>query len=147
VRNRRVLDRELAAWCSKGEPFAVALFDLDRFKQVNDTYGHAVGDEVLKGFAAVLTEETRGQDVVARYGGEEFCVLLKGCTLEDGVSRAEAVRRAVAAKEWPGPGRMTVSCGVAAFPNDGKTPAELLSAADGRLYRAKEGGRNRVVSS
>ena len=147
VRNRRVLDRELAAWCSRGEPFAVVLFDLDHFKKVNDEYGHAVGDEVLKGFAGLLVDETRGQDVVARYGGEEFCVLLRGCSLSDGTVRAEAVRRAVAAREWPGPGRMTVSAGVAAFPDDGRTPAELLSAADSRLYRAKREGRDRVVAA
>ncbi|MEW5935599.1 MAG: GGDEF domain-containing protein, partial [Bacillota bacterium] len=88
VRNRRVLDRELTAWCSRGEPFAVVLFDLDHFKKVNDAYGHAVGDEVLKGFAGLLVDETRGQDLVARYGGEEFCVLLKGCSLADAVARA-----------------------------------------------------------
>jgi len=147
VRNRRVLDRELAAWCSRGEPFAVVIFDLDHFKQVNDTCGHAAGDEVLKGFAGLLVDETRGQDVVARYGGEEFCVLLKGCSLADAVSRAECIRRAVASRSWPGPGRLTVSAGVAAFPDDGKIPAELLSAADSRLYRAKREGRDRVVAS
>lgn len=146
VRNRRVLDRELTAWCSRGEPFAVVLFDLDHFKKVNDAYGHAVGDEVLKGFAGLLVDETRGQDLVARYGGEEFCVLLKGCSLADAVARAEGIRRAVASRSWPGPGRLTVSAGVAAFPGDGRTAAELLSAADSRLYRAKREGRDRVVA-
>jgi len=148
---RRYLDAYLAhafeMHREHGVPFSVILFDLDHFKQVNDTYGHAAGDEVLKGFAGLLVDETRGQDVVARYGGEEFCVLLKGCSLADAVSRAECIRRAVASRSWPGPGRLTVSAGVAAFPDDGKIPAELLSAADSRLYRAKREGRDRVVAS
>ena len=130
-----------------GEPFAVVMVDIDHFKQVNDTYGHQVGDAVLVELAGRLSAATREVDLVARYGGEEFVLLLPRTALTGAAKLAEKVRSAVAAEPVRFDDRdlsVTVSCGVAAHPDHGATVRELVAASDAALYRAKAGGRNRA---
>lgn len=118
--------------------------DVDHFKNYNDRFGHLAGDDVLTRVAAMLRESTREVDCVARYGGEEFVVLQPETALDEAASVAERIRARVAQEEFNG-GSITVSIGVAQFPADGETPEGLIAAADGALYEAKRGGRNRVV--
>lgn len=139
------------AHCSRHErPLSVAVFDLDHFKNVNDTYGHGAGDAVLVGVVREAVELIRAGDVVARLGGEEFGVMLRDTPIIGGKRFGERLRAAIEAVEIPWENtviRVTASVGVAGF--DGKTPAdanELLRIADECLYEAKRGGRNRVVA-
>ncbi|HKP75227.1 MAG TPA: diguanylate cyclase, partial [Longimicrobiaceae bacterium] len=131
------------------EPLAVAMIDLDRFKQVNDTYGHPTGDIVLFETARILQDTAREIDMVGRYGGEEFIAILPNTAEDEAARFAERVREAVEAHVYRDEGteiRMTCSSGVASFPAPGiETPEELLKSADEALYVAKESGRNRVV--
>jgi len=145
--NRRALDSTLEAWAAGGvRPFAVALVDIDHFKDVNDTWSHQVGDQVLTRLGAELRGMLRDVDLAARYGGEEFALLLGGIDADAAQRVCERVRAAVAALDWtelmPGH-RVTVSIGLA----DCTGPAgveSLLSSADAALYRAKSEGRDRV---
>lgn len=128
----------------KGRAVVVALADLDHFKSVNDRYGHAAGDEVLRHTADRLRRSFRASDVIARYGGEEFLILMPETEPLAGLQRIESFGASFAAA----PVRevaLTFSIGVAAYPRDGETAANLLSRADERLYAAKQAGRNRVV--
>jgi diguanylate cyclase (GGDEF)-like protein len=128
----------------------VVLFDIDLFKKTNDTYGHRVGDELLVVLGRLLTHLTRPGDIACRLGGEEFVLVLPEADLSTAVGRADEIRRAFAAAMVPGLGLgtgPTLSAGAAAFPDHGVTPDELVHAADGALYRAKEMGRNRVCTA
>ncbi len=132
--------------------FAVAMIDIDHFKRFNDTYGHATGDSALRTVAAILQREVRRSDLVARYGGEEMVLVMPETTLNAARTRLETIRQAVASEAIKVPRReeqvrVTVSAGVAVWPNDGDNPDDLVHAADARLYHAKALGRNRVVSS
>lgn len=131
------------------EPLAVVMIDLDRFKAVNDTYGHPTGDVVLYETARILKETAREIDMVGRYGGEEFIAILPNTAEEEAARFAERVRGAVEAHLYRDESteiHMTCSSGVASFPAAGvETPEELLKHADEALYEAKESGRNRVV--
>ncbi|NHC12351.1 GGDEF domain-containing protein [Motilibacter deserti] len=146
VANRRsfdeALERELSRASRSGAPFALALLDIDFFKRLNDTYGHQTGDVALQRVAAAVAGAVRGSDVVARYGGEEFAVVMPATGLEDAAMVAERVRAAVQAIEAEP--HVTVSVGVAAYPEAARTAPVLLAAADAALYASKEGGRNRV---
>ncbi|MEK7698997.1 MAG: GGDEF domain-containing protein, partial [Planctomycetota bacterium] len=132
--------------------FSIIMADIDHFKYFNDTYGHLLGDAVLRKLASVLKLNVRQSDVLARYGGEEFIVLLPGTNKPGAVASAEKLRAAVEndlAIEV-GKGRkekVTITAGVASYPEDGKTVEEIIAAADRFLYLGKEGGRNRVVST
>jgi two-component system, cell cycle response regulator len=143
------LDAEIAYAVRQSTPLSIAIFDVDHFKKVNDTYGHLGGDAVLRRVAAILAETLRTEDVVARYGGEEFVVIARGLTAEQAVLMADRVRQELAASEVvfdEKPIKVTASAGVASLacaPKPDKP--SLLGTADGRLYRAKEAGRNRVV--
>jgi diguanylate cyclase (GGDEF)-like protein len=134
-----------------GEPFACVMCDLDRFKTVNDTYGHQAGDEVLKQFAQILKHEARSVDRVGRLGGEEFLLLLPGAGVDAAGLFAERVRKQVEAHTFSVNGgetsiRRTASFGVSAWPHSRIGTTEvLLRRADEALYVAKETGRNRVV--
>jgi two-component system cell cycle response regulator len=133
-------------------PFAVAMVDIDKFKNFNDSYGHAAGDRALKKVAETIQRELRRSDLVARYGGEEMVLVMPETTLNAARKRLEAIREAVAAEPIQVPKRsesvrVTVSAGVASCPADGEDPDDLLHTADSRLYHAKTLGRNRVVSS
>src|SRR6266545_1613488 len=132
--------------------FGVAMVDIDRFKNFNDTYGHAAGDEALKTVSAIIQREVRRSDLVARYGGEEMVLVMPETTLAAARKRLETIREAVAAEAIKIPKqdervRVTVSAGVACWPTDGENADDLLHTADARLFHAKALGRNRVVSS
>jgi two-component system cell cycle response regulator len=131
-----------------GRPLSLAIVDLDYFKKVNDSYGHAVGDEVLKAVSKLFQESIRSTDLAARYGGEEFAVMMPETELHDAMTFAEKIRTLIESspiQTQAGHVPVTVSVGVAAVPHP-KIPAakELIVAADNALYRAKNGGRNQV---
>ena len=131
------------------EPMALVMCDLDKFKSVNDTYGHQVGDEVLKQLARILKDEAREIDRVGRYGGEEFMLLLPGTVLDAAVTFAERVRKRIEAHTFTFDGgtlRRTASFGVSAMPHPKVDQSDaLVRTADDALYVAKETGRNRVI--
>lgn len=143
--NRRALDGTMQ---TEGEgTCALLLVDLDHFKSVNDTFGHAVGDTVLRQVAAVVRESLRERDLAARVGGEEFAAWLPNTPLEHAREVAERVRAGVAAVRFYGAAaelRLTCSVGLAAKPATVSQVANLYPAADAALYRAKDGGRDRV---
>jgi diguanylate cyclase (GGDEF)-like protein len=147
--NRRSFDRELAhadAWVRRsGGPLALLTVDVDHFKAINDTWGHAVGDLALQAVATAMRTATRETDIVARLGGDEFVVLLR-CDGVGALRVANAVRSAVAASnDLPG-GPPRLSIGLAVLPDDAQTVEGLLTASDAALYEAKIAGRDRVAS-
>lgn len=149
IANRRAfmsqLDREIAGATEFGWPLAVAMFDVDHFKLVNDRYGHAVGDRVLQLISARAASVVRGGDLVGRLGGEEFGILMPGATLDEAAHVAERLREAmetVAELDESLPG-VTISIGIAARESQ-RSAKELLASADVALYAAKGEGRNRV---
>jgi len=142
------LQREFSRSGREGKPATVILADIDHFKRVNDSLGHATGDDVLKEVARRLKSDLRPYDVVGRYGGEEFLIILPGCDLPNGVRRAEQIRTQVANEPIhtsSGPVSATISMGVTvtAFGPD-LTGADILHRADVALYKAKNNGRNRT---
>jgi diguanylate cyclase (GGDEF)-like protein len=147
--NRRAAAGALHAEAAQAErlgtPLSVVLADLDGFKDVNDEYGHAVGDEVLRAFADVLRETVRESDVAGRWGGEEFLLLLPGADLAGAEQFAERVREELASRRIPSAPelRVTASFGVAEYAGESNSE-QLLAAADSALYRAKRGGKDRV---
>jgi diguanylate cyclase (GGDEF)-like protein/PAS domain S-box-containing protein len=149
VGNRRAGDTSIAAAIARGShdgghPHAIVLFDIDHFKQVNDVHGHATGDDVLRLVAQVLQAEARGHDTIARWGGEEFIAVLP-TTVDGAIAFSERVRTLVEELTTPA-GAITLSAGVAAIA-PGDDLAAVLARADGALYQAKHGGRNRVVAT
>ncbi|HET7321148.1 MAG TPA: diguanylate cyclase [Longimicrobiaceae bacterium] len=146
-----LLHEEFERTRRSGEPLAVAMFDLDRFKAVNDTYGHPTGDVILYETAGILRETAREIDMVGRYGGEEFIVILPGADEEDACRFAQRVREQVFShlfRDDANEVKMTVSGGVASFPGlDIQHPDVLIKRADEALYHAKESGRDRIVSA
>jgi diguanylate cyclase (GGDEF)-like protein/PAS domain S-box-containing protein len=124
----------------RGLVTSVALFDIDHFKRVNDSFGHGKGDEVLRAVATTLAQQTSGSDLIARWGGEEF-VAVVGADLTGARALCERAREAVSRLEIPGVGRISISVGVTAITDDFDT---ALERADAALYRAKANGRNRV---
>ena len=145
--NRRKLDQiledEVVRRRRYGSGFSLIMADLDHFKRVNDTHGHAVGDTVLAEFAHLLRAHTREADALARFGGEEFVIVSRHSTLAGCRVLAEKMRETIAAHRFPVIGELTASFGVAACRED-DTAATLLARADAALYRAKHAGRNRV---
>jgi diguanylate cyclase (GGDEF)-like protein/PAS domain S-box-containing protein len=143
------LEQELARAKRMQLPCAVIMLDIDRFKRFNDTFGHAAGDHVLRELAQVISRSGRKSDVACRYGGEEFVLFLPETSADVALERAEEIRAAVKELrlEWDGQalGSLTVSAGVAAYPEHGNDPDSLLSVADRALYQAKETGRDRAV--
>lgn len=131
-----------------GIGISLMVVDADRFKDINDSYGHLRGDEVLKDIANVLTGAVRKVDRVYRFGGEEFVVICRGHGPKPALATAERIRAEISRIEGPDESRaITASIGVATAPEDGASLIELISAADRRLYRAKAEGRNRVIGS
>jgi len=130
---------------------SLMILDMDKFKSFNDAYGHIKGDELLKAFSSILKDTVRTSDIAGRYGGEEFCVVLPNTSIKGAALIAERIRKAVEgltipmAEGQPAAGR-TVSVGVTEF-SSGDSLEKLLAAADAALYRAKDGGRNRVEIS
>ncbi len=149
--NKRALetefDRRLRAAERFGRPLAVVVLDIDKFKSVNDTYGHSTGDVVIKGLGAVLTRCRRDTDAVGRFGGEEFVVLCEETDAAGAFQLAERIREELKAARFAtehGPLQVTCSLGIAAYPRDATTRATLFSRADEALYAAKHGGRNQT---
>jgi diguanylate cyclase (GGDEF)-like protein len=147
---RERLELELERARATGDAVSLALFDLDHFKNYNDTRGHEEGNEVLVAVADILKGVGRRGDVPARYGGEEFVTLLYGASREEAASFADRVRRELCGRSFEGGltqplGRVTLSAGVATFPGDAQDDDALLRAADAKLYLAKQAGRNRVM--
>lgn len=150
------LRREAARAEAETKPFCVLMMDLDHFKIVNDTYGHLAGSETLEAVGEVIKNSLRAGDVGARFGGEEFAAFLLDADYAQGMVAAERVRDAIEKHEFPATRRgsseeprthrMTISIGVAAFPNDASDPIQLVEKADSALYRAKRSGRNRVCA-
>jgi diguanylate cyclase (GGDEF)-like protein len=152
------LRREAARAAAESRPFCVLMMDIDYFKKVNDTYGHLVGNQTLEEVGGVIMRSLRAGDVAARFGGEEFAAFLLDAQYAQGLVAAERVRAGVeeydfpitrhgaAELEPPQTHRITISIGVAAFPDDARDPIELVELADTALYRAKREGRNRVCA-
>ncbi len=146
--NRRYLMETLANEMRRSRrldhPCALLIADVDHFKEYNDAYGHLAGDEALARIAAVLRETTRDVDCAARYGGEEFVVLMPETNAVGAMETAQRIRTLLADDELVG-AKLSVSIGVAQFPEDGDAPEALLARADAALYRAKREGRDRVL--
>jgi diguanylate cyclase (GGDEF)-like protein len=163
IKNRRYFEarsQEEVAYALRSKlPLACLFFDIDKFKSMNDSYGHQVGDAVLRYVAKVIQVQLRASEVLARYGGEEFVVLLPGVSELKAIATAERIRKIVAAQSIPVDAklaiRLTISCGVSVLAQTGDAPpsagihGELLSAmiarADQGVYQAKEAGRNKVM--
>lgn len=151
--NRRymeeTLERELLRASRKGLYLGTMMLDVDHFKRFNDTWGHAAGDKILSELGNLLLKQIRGEDIACRYGGDEFIIVLPDASLEVTRERArrlcEHTRRLKIHFKGQTFEMITFSVGVAAFPENGSTSAEILKAADAALYRAKHEGRGRVV--
>lgn len=153
IANRRAFDerleREVCAAAETGEKLCLALADIDHFKNVNDTYGHQVGDAVLQQFAAVVTQNIKGQDMVARYGGEEFAIILPETDLFSAYNLLVKIKYNFKSAETPIEGTLktlkdvTASFGLVRF-EPGMTPRDMIEQADNFLYEAKHAGRDRV---
>ena len=154
--NRKAFDAEIVRIAEEaqedGEPFCLMMMDIDHFKNFNDTYGHQVGDQVLRLVARTLFEGVKGRDMVARYGGEEFAIILTGTRLAGAVRVGDSLRKAVETKEVVNRnsgeklGRITLSGGAAEYVL-GESLENLIARADGALYTAKHNGRNQVSSA
>jgi diguanylate cyclase (GGDEF)-like protein len=147
--NRRVFSaafaREVERSRSADLPLSLIVFDLDHFKQLNDGFGHAAGDDALRAFAHILREQCSSRDLVARIGGEEFAVVLFDTDLGGAHRVVDSIARALHWWSRDAPMRLTTSAGIAMRTPKTSSPAEMLVAADRALYAAKEAGRNRVV--
>lgn len=152
--NRGYFDERIEEEASRarryGRPLTVALIDLDKFKQFNDTFGHAAGDDALRTLANVLKLSVRRSDIVARYGGEEFIVLFPETPVHEAMEKLEIIRERISSLRIPVarrtiPAQVTLSAGIASWPEDGSSVDEVLYTADERLFAAKRAGRNRLV--
>jgi diguanylate cyclase len=140
---------EIERWTRFSQPTCIAVWDIDEFKTINDNYGHRAGDKVLSVVAECLANSIRSTDFIARYGGEEFVMLLPGTTMPDALRLAEEMREAVTQLGFHfrgAPVSITISCGITALV-DGDEAENAFDRADRAMYRAKETGRNRVVSA
>ncbi len=147
---QEALSKEITRHARTGHELALAMLDIDNFKKINDTYGHPVGDEILKGLVEELMTNARDSDVVARYGGEEFAIIFPDTPASSASDAANRMREIVARRVFrlqhiDRTLHITVSIGVAVYPRDGMTSAELISRADAALYFAKKNGKNQVA--
>src|SRR5205807_10414367 len=150
------LRREAARAEAEKIPFCVLMMDIDHFKEVNDTYGHLAGSDTLEEVGGVIKGALRAGDVGARFGGEEFAAFLLDADCTQGLIAAERVRFSIEKHEFSAVRRgsseqqrthhITISIGVASFPQDARDPIQLVEMADSALYRAKRSGRNRVCA-
>lgn len=143
------MNQEYARWKRFKHPLSLVVWDVDHFKRINDSYGHAAGDKALKALAKLISSKVRETDFVARFGGEEFVVIMPGADLKSAESVADKLRASVEGLSFHFKGEpvsISVSCGVAQF-KQGETIESVFERADKALYQAKEGGRNRVVTS
>jgi len=146
--NRRVfhsrVDAGMRRWITSGKDYFLAILDIDRFKRINDTFGHLYGDEILVHFANLLRRTFRAGDQAYRFGGEEFVMVYGANSERAGEQVLERFRAAVEAYAFPGVGRVTISIGFARMPDAATPSTTLIERADQALYYAKENGRNRV---
>jgi len=147
---QEALGKEIHRHSRNGREFALAILDIDNFKRINDTFGHPVGDEILKGLVEELMRNARDSDIVARYGGEEFAIIFPDTALAAGRDAANRFRELIELRDFSVPAlnrtlHITVSIGVAAYPRDGVNSADLISRADEALYSAKKNGKNQVA--
>jgi two-component system cell cycle response regulator len=156
LHNRRYLERHLATLVQQAtareKPLSVLVMDIDNFKRVNDTYGHAAGDEVLREFSRRVRRAVRGIDIACRMGGEEFVIAMPDTDAALALRVGERLRQKIAAEKFPlGEGRpdaeVTVSIGICSLSAPGDTADDLIKRADEALYRAKRSGRNRVAAA
>ena len=150
--NRRYFElrvgEEIARSSRHGLGFSLIMVDIDHFKQLNDEFGHLLGDEVLRQVSGILGQQLRKSDVISRYGGEEFAIITPETAAESAQAVAEKLRQIVESWHFPGVARrVTISAGVAEFPTQGSTRDELVKSADDALYLAKQSGRNRVFAA
>ncbi len=141
------LDRELSRGKRSGASLGVIMLDLDHFKEYNDTYGHNAGDELLCALGQLIQDQIRKEDIACRYGGEEFLLIMPGVSMEIALERANELNLSVKRLHTQNTSlkHITISAGVAIFPDHGSTSKDIIKAADAALYRAKEEGRDRVV--
>lgn len=125
--------------------FSLILFDIDSFKDINDTHGHAIGDTVLATIADITNERVRSSDLGGRWGGEEFLVVCTETELEGAIALAENIRQTIEDHEFPVIGKVTCSFGVSSYRRTDKSPADVLKRADDLMYRAKHSGKNIVL--
>jgi len=151
--NRRyfedTLDREISRCNRYGRGLSLLLFDIDHFKKINDTYGHLAGDYVLKQIASAVKTRIRREDIFARYGGEEFAVLLPELDHKQAATVGEKTRKLIEKHAFKFDGQemqVTISIGVATLTEGQRDGSEMIKVADGKLYEAKQGGRNRVCA-
>lgn len=146
VMNRRALNNILQQWTlTDRKQFSVIMLDIDHFKTINDTFGHAIGDEVLKYLAKNMKEVVSEQDICCRFGGEEFMILLPEKTIHDAYKIAERLRQTLEKTDSPCGRPITISAGVAAFPEIATNSADLIEVVDKALYEGKKIGRNRII--
>ncbi|NWL88589.1 GGDEF domain-containing protein [Paenibacillus sp. 79R4] len=143
--NRRGFDSLIAEWIESKPSFILILFDIDHFKQVNDTYGHVVGDAVLRYLAQLMQQLLSNEDIAFRYGGEEFGILVRHGELDRAKALADRLRAQLASTISPTGQPITVSAGISSFPAHGQTAEELVMRADEALYDSKENGRNKTT--
>ncbi|WP_409175937.1 diguanylate cyclase [Brevibacillus fortis] len=143
--NRRTLEETMQKWMMEQIPFSLIMMDLDRFKSINDTYGHQSGDEVIKHFARMISSSLRPEDVSSRFGGEEFVVLVAHAGLEEAYQVAERIRHALETSTNPIGQPLTVSQGIAHYPSHAVSAEDLMHVADEAMYRAKRSGRNQTM--
>lgn len=139
------LDAEIARAERYSMPFSIVLFDIDNFKVINDTYGHQAGDDVLHSLSGILKDASRKSDIVARYGGEEFVIILPNTTKSDAFNLASRLKEAVEASSFLGQAvKVTLSGGIATFPEDGRDTKSLIYASDKAMYEAKANGKKLI---
>lgn len=143
--NRRTLDKQIKEWEKNKLPCSIILLDIDYFKRINDTYGHTVGDNVLKFLADHIQKATRKQDICCRIGGEEFVILLPYAKANEAFQLAERLRKNIEQKSSPCGEIVTISAGVASYPNSVSDISQLIEKADQSLYEAKKRGRNCTI--
>jgi len=143
--NRRSLDEQTQKWTNNGTAFSIVILDIDHFKRVNDTYGHSVGDEVLKFIAEKIKEVARKEDICCRYGGEEFVLLLHHMNEDEAYQVAEKLRRKIESTLSPCGDYITISAGISSYPTTTTNLSDLFDAADQCLYEAKNSGRNQCI--
>jgi diguanylate cyclase (GGDEF)-like protein len=152
--NRRFMEeslqREITRAARKSTTIGLIMADLDHFKKFNDVYGHAAGDKIISQIGKLFNDKFRGSDIACRYGGEEFLIILPETSLADTVKRADRLREEITKMEMVFQGQIlgaiTMSMGAAAYPDNGTRMEELLRVADTALYKAKQEGRDRVIS-
>jgi two-component system cell cycle response regulator len=156
LHNRSYFERHLATLVeqatSKGRPLSLLIIDIDHFKTINDTFGHAAGDAVLRDFSERLRRSIRGIDLASRYGGEEFVVAMPETESSFACLAAERIRERISSERFLvapdiAPIAVTVSIGISSLDGPGDTPQGLLKRGDEALYRAKNAGRNRIASA